>query len=201
MKTDKIKNIDQLVFNFDYKKVEDVCDFGIVFGGLTMVPQRMDKALELYQEGLIKKLILSGGIGYFNIDKRIPEALKMYDYALNKGVKESDLILETNSRNSMENIKYSLNIIKSFNDFDKVKLGLITSQFHLKRVLLLFQKYVNNMDNIYAEGVKDGIFDRENWFDSKFAQKVILKEAITLYYYNKLGIIKDEQLNLVRKKD
>ena len=70
-----------------------------------MIPYRVDAALKLYREGLIKKIFLSGGIGYLNLNRLTPESYKMYDYLKQKGIKDEDIIIENKSRNCIETLK------------------------------------------------------------------------------------------------
>ena len=78
------------------------------------MPYRIEKAKEMYEKGQIKKIMLSGGIGYLNSDRKIPEALKLNEYLQTKGVSKKDILIENKSRNTLENVKYSLEILKDY---------------------------------------------------------------------------------------
>ncbi len=66
------------------------------------------------------------------------EAKIFYDNLIALGVKEEDIILESNSRNTYQNAQFCAKILKEKN-YDQ--LLLVTSGFHLKRSLLYFSKF------------------------------------------------------------
>lgn len=76
------RDLCDIVFDTEYRRVENKANFGIVFGGISMIPYRVDEALKLYKADLIDKLVLTGGIGFFSKDRKTPEALKMCEYLL-----------------------------------------------------------------------------------------------------------------------
>lgn len=57
-------DLQSIVFDTEYKRVENKTDFGIVFGGISMIPYRVDEALKLYNEDLIDKLVLTGALAF-----------------------------------------------------------------------------------------------------------------------------------------
>lgn len=193
------KDIEKIVFEQEKQEDNEDCDIGIVFGGISMMPYRIEKAKELYEKGQIKKIMLSGGIGYLNSDRKIPEALKLNEYLQAKGVSKKDILIENKSRNTLENVKYSLEILKEKYNLNKTKLMLITSDFHLKRCLSLTSKYIKN-DNLYGNGVKDGKIDLNNWKKSLYGRKIILTEALLLCYYAKNNLINDIDIKNYAKK-
>lgn len=156
-----------------------IYDIAIVFGGISMIPYRVDKALDLYNNKKIKKILLTGGIGYFSKDRKNREALKMKEYLLIKGVSEEDILCESNSRNTNENIQKSISIIKSNYDITKINILLITSDFHLKRCINLLKVSLPKC-LIHGVGVKDGINDKDHWIESFSSKKVIYSEAFLL---------------------
>ena len=94
------KDLTEIVFDSNYPKAHDKTDFGIVFGGISMIPYRVNEALRLYNEDLVDKLVLTGGIGYFNKDRKVPEALKMREYLRQHGIPDSDIIIESKSKST-----------------------------------------------------------------------------------------------------
>lgn len=135
--------------------------YAFVFGHAMLINERTSKAVEVYKQGRIKKLVfLGGGYGDSNISEdHIPEANKMRDLAISLGVKPEDIIIEDKSTNTYENVIYGLEMLSNDN-FDT--LMLITSEFHLKRCMLLLKRNLPNI-NLILVSVKDGIHDKENW--------------------------------------
>ena len=83
-----------------------------------LLQDRLDKAIEVYrQDPTPPKLIPSGGQGS---DESIPEAEAMKRYLLSKGIPEEDILPEERSTTTLENLRYSQEIINSFPDLPEV---------------------------------------------------------------------------------
>ena len=191
-------SLEEVVFDTQYPKVENKTDFGIVFGGVSMIPYRIEEALKLYNDDLIDKLVLTGGIGYLNKDRKTPEAFKMREFLLKHNVPDSDIIVESKSRSTFENINLFLQILKEQYNIDDTSLALITSDFHLRRCLAMIRKLLNNDTLLYGSGAKDNITDIDSWYKSVYGRRMILKEALILCYYAKNRTIDDIEINLKR---
>ena len=71
------------------------------------------RASELYLKGYASKIIFTGGYG--RVTKKMwnqTEAEKFKEVAINRGVPESDILVEEKSKNTGENIEYTKNLIK-----------------------------------------------------------------------------------------
>ena len=191
-------NLEDIVFDTQYPKVESKTDFGIVFGGISMIPYRVQEALRLYNEELIDKLVLTGGIGFLNKDRKTPEALKMREYLLNHSVPDSDIIVEGKSRSTYENIDLFLQILKNQYNLDDTSFALITSDFHIRRCLLMVKKLLDNDALLCGCGAKDNITDINSWYKNNYGKRLILKEALLLCHYAKKGIIDNLDIKLTR---
>ncbi|MCC6250952.1 MAG: YdcF family protein [Bacteroidia bacterium] len=99
---------------------------------------RVFQALELYHLGYVKKIILVGGSGSINYPED-KESIEIKDYLMNLGYKSEDIIIESQSRNTHENAKYTKQVIDSLGM--KGPYIMVTSGFHMKRAQLCFQKY------------------------------------------------------------
>lgn len=166
-----------------------------------MIPHRVEQAIRLYENKKIERILVSGGIGFLNLDRKTPEGLKKEKHLLENGVPKRDIIVESKLRNSFENISLSLDILKHEYDLDNTKIALITSDFHIKRCYEMVAQYLNR-DNLFSSGVKDGITDIEHWQESIYAKRIIYQEALLLCYYAKQGKINNlniEGLTLERK--
>jgi len=194
-------DIEKIVFDNDNQELQEKCDVGIVFGGISMIPHRIERAISLYENGLINKILVSGGIGFLNKDRKTPEAIKLKEYLLDKGIPQRDILVEDKSRNTHENILYFLEMLKNQYDISHTKLALISSDFHIRRCMQLLATY-HNIERLFGSGVKDGITDFDNWTSSLYGRRLILTEALLLCYYAKQNIITDldvEGMELKRK--
>lgn len=178
------KDIEKIVFSKDNYDSKITFDVALVFGGVSMIPHRLDKAIELYKQKKIKKILVSGGIGFLSLNRHNKEALMMRDYLLECGISREDIIIEEKSRNTNENIQNSLKIINDMYDMNDINILLITSDFHLKRCTKLI-KNLSKSEKIYGVGIKDGKNDLNNWTEAFSSKKNIYVEAILLLYYAK----------------
>lgn len=175
------------------------CDVGIVFGGISMIPYRLKETEKLYKAGLIEKILVTGGIGRLNIDRVTPEAIKMAKFLMEKHIPQNDILLEPNAKNTYENIKYSLEILKGNYTLPNNKLMLITLDFHMKRCRKLMEKELKGT-TLWSKAVKDGKTDLENWQETLLGKRVIYQEALLLSYYVKHNSMNDFSLEVARRK-
>ena len=193
------EEITNIVFKNDYNHTIKKSDIGIVLGGPSMIPHRINKVIELYNQKLIEKILVSGGIGFFNKDKKTPEAYKLEEYLFQNGIPKRDIIVEPYSKDTLDNIHFSLQLLEQYYDLDDLSLTLITSDFHLKRTLGLFSK-IYPTAKIQWIGIKDGIHDREIWDKTKKSKLLIYKELIQLIRYAKKGYIEDFDVKVKKKQ-
>ena len=96
-----------------------------------LLQQRLDKAILVYRKDPSPtKLIPSGGKGS---DESISEAEAMKRYLLEQGIPERDIIMEDKSTTTLENLKFSKDIIDSREG--RKYTALVTSNYHVYRAL------------------------------------------------------------------
>lgn len=101
---------------------------------------RMMQPILLYKQGQIKKILITGGntsIGELRID-RSEESKKTKALMVAMGVKESDIFVETQARNTHENASYTAKKLALFSQKDSILL--ITSAMHMPRSIACFEK-------------------------------------------------------------
>lgn len=152
----------------------------------TLSYSRLVTAYQLYHEyrknNLSCKIVISGkGRGHTSEAELFSENFK------NMGVPDADIIKEDKSMNTYENAKYSSKILKQMAPSD---VYLVTSGFHMKRSVALFQTF----------GVKpvpqasDFIDTEITWFPNSYNAAftfVMLKEVLGIWQvqlYNSLGL-------------
>ena len=121
---------------------------GIVLGGFTNFDKHnngflngsSDRFIEtekLYHQGIIKKIIVSGGNG--SLDQSKPkEAGFVREQFIEQGISANDIYFENESRNTFENAKNCKLILDSMHLQSPVVL--ITSAMHMPRALAIFKK-------------------------------------------------------------
>ena len=124
-------------------------DIGIVLGGVgdfdtitkahnfNKHADRMMDAEQLYRQGIIKKIMLSGGNGML-FNNGYTEANAMQNYLIKNKIPNNDIIIENTSRNTKENAFNSAKILKQ--KIPNAKVLLITSAQHMKRAQYCFEK-------------------------------------------------------------
>lgn len=195
-------DISHVVYDIGYKEVTGHADIGFVFGGVSMIPYRIKEAINLYEQGLIDRILVSGGIGYLNIDRKTPEGIKMQKYLIEHGVPEEDIIVECESKDSIENIVNAMKIIGDDYNIDKTRFVLISSDFHIRRCIGLFTTLVGD-NGLQARTAYDGQYDMYSWVNTLSGRRQIITEAILLANYarnNKIPDYEIEDVSLSRKK-
>ena len=98
---------------------------------------RIMDAQQLYHQGKIKKILISGGNGVLFNDGYI-EANAMRDYLLLNQIPSEDILIENTSRNTKENAFNSAEILQK--EYPNGKFLLITSANHMRRAQFCFEK-------------------------------------------------------------
>ena len=132
--------------------INKVYDVGVVLGGFSNggvtkdigrlqfsnPANRLTDALYLYKTGRIHKILISGGEGgLFKLG--LSEAQVCKDFCLVMGVRDTDLLLETQSRNTNENALFTKAFLAKAG-LAQAKCLLITSAFHIRRATGCFRK-------------------------------------------------------------
>jgi uncharacterized SAM-binding protein YcdF (DUF218 family) len=114
---------------------------------------RIQAGIKIYQKqakrkrkSVVPKLILSGGQG---ADEKISEAQAMKQYAIEHGVKEEDILIEDQSKNTYENMFNSKKIIEAREaDIKKCRILFCTTNYHVFRSAVYAQHV-----GLRAEGI------------------------------------------------
>jgi uncharacterized SAM-binding protein YcdF (DUF218 family) len=109
---------------------------------------RVYHSVQLYKLGHIEKILVSGGNGRL-VAVEEPEADVLKKALLIMGVKEEDILLESDSRNTHES---AVNVKAMLKDEIKPEdCLLITSAFHMRRSLACFVKVGLKMDTFSTD--------------------------------------------------
>lgn len=121
------------------KEIENVNYLIVLGAGLdgyevgNILKSRLDKAIEYYNLNKDTQIIVSGGQGK---DELISEAEAMSRYLIEQGVNKKQIIKEDKATTTLENIKFSKEILKNRKD-ENEKLLIVTNEFHLTRAILI----------------------------------------------------------------
>lgn len=126
---------------------------------------RIDRAEKYLKENEKTKAVLSGGKGE---DEGISEAQCMAEELGRKGIAFHRLLLETKSRNTEQNIAFTIPIIQqdSEKDLKELKIGIVTNGFHVYRGSKIAQKKMQC--RVYGIPAKNSRFLQANYLLREF---------------------------------
>lgn len=107
---------------------------------------RVDKAFMLYKLGYIDAILCTGGI--FQKGQEVPIANLMKEYLIGRGIPKNDVLTETKSAETVENIKFTFSILKQRSFFknlkntEQLRLVLISEPNHLRRIEIIAHAYL-----------------------------------------------------------
>ena len=132
-------------------KIEDVehYDCAIVLGGMAEWDNsherlsirrggdRIWQAINLYHLGRVDKILISGSNG-FVMDNGLDEANQFKQVLRENGIPESDILVETKSKNTYENAIESKKVLDNHPELHSYLL--VTSALHMRRSKAIFEK-------------------------------------------------------------
>ena len=108
------------------------------WGPSVLLQDRLDKALEYWEDHPDILVVVSGGQGP---DEPSTEAQAMYDYLVASGVEEEQILKEERSHNTYENLQRTFELLKETGHQEEMGQVLVVSNgFHLTRVRMLFDR-------------------------------------------------------------
>lgn len=107
-------------------------DLSFVLGSPTI--SSIIPAVELYKNGLTKKIVISG---HGPKADSSPEWKIYQDYAIDNGVLPADIFVETKSSNTLENFRFSRDLIEKVIGWKNIHLvSLSAKPYHMRRALM-----------------------------------------------------------------
>ena len=117
--------------------------------------------------------VVSGGQGP---GEDITEAKCMYDYLTHLGIEQERVWMEENATSTLENIRFSLDLIEEKTGIRPGEIGLVSSEYHIYRAGLLART-----ENVTAYGIPA----RTTWATLRI--NYYLREIAAVWYYTLLG--------------
>lgn len=139
--------------------------------------ERVAQAVKLLKLGYAPKILMSGGPAIWNMTY----AENMRLQATSLGVKNQDVIVQDKSMSTIEDIKFSLPILKRL----KVKkLILVTSPTHIRRASLVAHKYYDREGiRVIVYPVQKSSFNPDKWWTRHEDVQPVIWEYIALVQY------------------
>lgn len=184
MNRDKINKITEYIF---INSKPQRADLAIVFGTRHKAP--LLKISELYENGFVSKILLTGGINKKTGDN---EAEEMSKYLIKIGINKNDLILENKSINSLENVLFSKKKIEKCVGFDNIKkIILITKHYHSRRIAMTMKKHFPKSIKLIPITYEIYGFTKDDWSESSIGKKKVLGEWRRIPKYLAKGDIEE----------
>lgn len=93
--------------------------------------ERINHAINLYKSGRVQKIIFTGGQG--NSDEPT-EAASARRYALQRGVREADILLESRSHRTYENLCFAKQIA---DEYRFMRVLIVSDPLHMRRAVTM----------------------------------------------------------------
>lgn len=136
--------IEGFIFSDAFSKEKGNVDYVVVLGtGLNgkyislALKSRLDASVDFLNKNPKVKVVVSGGQGY---GEAITEAEAMKEYLIQKNIDESRIIKEDKSTSTMENFKFTRNVLEEIDKRPIYKIEVITNDFHMFRAKILARR-------------------------------------------------------------
>ena len=190
--TDEI--IDRLLFEGLEDTGENV-DCIIVLGSIKAAKYRVPIAVNAYNAGRAKKIMLCGGALRDFPEGKFIEAEHMYKRVLELGVPQEDIIVENTSNNTVENILCALVELQRAFWLNKVsKVLLVTATYHMRRSLAIAKYLFPAHINIIPCPADDDNTNRDNWMKTDKGVERARGEALNIIRCVNNGVIPDFEI-------
>lgn len=107
------------------------------WGPSVLLQDRLDKALDYLEDHPDLTIVVSGGQGP---DEPVSEAQCMYDYLTEHGVDGAQILLEDQSHNTVENLRYTMDLLAEAGYDTTADMVVVSNGFHLTRVRMLWSR-------------------------------------------------------------
>lgn len=167
----------------------------IVLGSKKAAKYRVPVAVKAFFAGRSKKIMLCGGKTRNFPAGNMTEAENMYEKALELGVPEANIIMESNSQNTIENLLYALLELQHSMWLNKVKsVLLVTTTYHMRRSLHLARYLFPAHISVYPCPADDTTTKRDNWMNSNEGIDRAKAEALNIVRCVNSGVIPDFEI-------
>lgn len=181
-----------------YEGIQDTgekIDCIIVLGSIKAAKYRVPVAVDAYHAGRTNKIMMCGGAVREFPNGEYMEAEHMYKRALELGVPREDIILETTSQNTVENILCALVELQRTFWLNKIrKVLLVTTTYHMRRSLAIARYLFPKHIEIIPCPAPDENTNRNNWMNTPKGIERAKGESLNIVRCVKNGVIPDFEI-------
>ena len=183
------------------KTVLKPADLLIVFGTTYGMDLFVENIVGLYQKGFCKYVLCTGGnVANYN-GKSECESLILQELLVENGVPEDKILIETKSKNTGENLQFSIPILEEkFDEIDGIQSIIGMGKIHATlRFLMTMCKYFPNAEKMFFPINVFGCDEDLGYLDDKFYQKLMAEVDKVNDYLEKGFIAELDKLVLLNK--
>lgn len=201
MKVSKLYNqilsdelVDLLLFTGN-EDTNERADCILVLGSIKASLYRVPVAVKAYEDGLAPKILMSGGAERDFPEGYMKESLHMYQTAVQLGVPECDILVDTESRTTIENMLCSQLVLEREMGLSHIKkLRLVTTTYHMTRSLMMARTYFPDWITFIPCPADDMSTRKDNWKSTSNGPMRARNEALNLIRYVHDGAIPDFEI-------
>jgi vancomycin permeability regulator SanA len=181
---------------YDYLSEEDEAipaQNAFVFGSSSTL--RIQKAIELYNKNIINKITISGHKPFYK-DTSTTEAEEIEKFAIQNGIHQNDIEIETKGLTIPDNVKRTLDLWHE-KRFYPTNLIIITSPFAMRRCFIDWKKFLDfNCQIIRQNSESSENFKKNNWYKEKNTLNIFINELVKIMGEHLIDLeLKKELLN------
>jgi hypothetical protein len=156
---------------------------------------RIDRAVELYKQGIADRIIISGQGPHYRVNDQ-SEASRMAMRAESRGVPAEAIIIEEQAITIPDNVKRTIDLLIS-RDFKPKSLTIVATDCILQRAKMDWYKFVPWEMNILPVGVEAQAvgFTKEGWYKDESTTSVVLNEYAKLIFESKIDLLRQKGID------
>jgi hypothetical protein len=169
---------------------DSVSETLFVFGAASNA--RIERAVELYKQGVSAKIIISGHRPHYGQETE-SEAVRMVEFAQHAGVPASDLVLEDSAITIPDNVKRSIDLLFTLN-WKPASVTLIATDFVLSRAKMDWYKFApwDVEIKVVAPRSQSANFTKEGWYKNEKTVALVLNEYAKLIIETKVDLMRND---------
>lgn len=189
-----VEVIDKLLFQGLEDTGEDA-DCIIVLGSLKAAKYRVPVAVDAFKSDRAQSIMLCGGKFWDFPEGIFSEAEHMRQTALALGIADENIILESNSQNTVENIRFAIIELQRVFELNNIhRVLLVTTAYHMRRSLAIARYLFPNHIDVIPCPANDTSTRRDNWMNTPIGFGRAKSEAMNIIRCINNGIIPDFEI-------
>jgi uncharacterized SAM-binding protein YcdF (DUF218 family) len=181
-----ITQVGEYIFAPDYLLDADVA----IVLGMSDWRRPVMRAVELYQEGRVRRLLFTGG---YNSKIEATEATEMAAVALASRVPEADILVEPRATHTDQNMTFSRELIESSIGFAELRsILLVTIHYHIRRAIIAARRQFPSSVEIGWVCYPSRHYSSTNWRYSAHGREHVRSEVSKIEKYYAVSVHESE---------